>query len=199
MPITTDAEILEAALEQFALTGITRTSTDEIARAAGVNRATIYRRFGTREEFLAAAYLHEAGRVLADLTERLPQVPQGPDRDFDPAASLVVTFTEAVSVMRQNRVLRKLLELDPVLALVGMTAGASDVLRFAADVIAAHIVDLHQWRGTEPPADPHLLGLTTARLIHSLVLTPDAGPDLDSTESAEAYVREVIAPLLLGR
>src|SRR5512146_2450971 len=96
--VATDVAILEAALEQFALTGIRRTSTDDVARRAGVNRATLYRRFGSREQLLAAAYLHEAGRVLEELTRRVPDVPDEADSgaDFDPAANVVTMFTEAV-------------------------------------------------------------------------------------------------------
>jgi AcrR family transcriptional regulator len=53
--VVSDVAILEAALEQLALTGVRRTSADDVARRAGVNRATLYRRFGSREQLLAAA------------------------------------------------------------------------------------------------------------------------------------------------
>jgi AcrR family transcriptional regulator len=194
--LTPDTAILEAALEQFAITGIRRTSTDDVARRAGVNRATVYRRFGTREQLLSAAYLHEAGRVLEELTARVPDVGAGPD--FDPAANVVTMFTEAVALMRGNRLLQRMLDVDRDLVVVGMTTGAADVLAFAADVLAQRIRELHDWRGTEPPADPHDLGHTVARLIQSLVLTPGAGPDLGSPDAARHYARTVIVPLLLG-
>ncbi|MBO9523615.1 MAG: TetR/AcrR family transcriptional regulator [Nocardioidaceae bacterium] len=194
--MTPDTAILEAALEQFALTGVSRTSTDDVARRAGVNRATVYRRFGTREQLLAAAYLHEAGRVLEELTTRVPDV--GAGAAFDPAANVVTMFTEAVALMRDNRLLQRMLEVDHDLVVVGMTTGAADVLAFAADVLAQRVRELHEWRGTKPPADPHDLGITVARLIQSLVLTPAAGPDLSTTRSARHYARTVIVPLLLG-
>ena len=40
--------------------------------------------------------------------------------------------------------------------------------------IAHRVRELHRWRGTEPPADPSDLGHTVARLIHSLVRRPPA-------------------------
>src|SRR5262245_9247144 len=62
--VTTDEAILEAALQQIAITGVRRTSADDIARRAGVNRVTLYRRLGSREDILRAAYLQETARVL---------------------------------------------------------------------------------------------------------------------------------------
>jgi len=199
MAVTTDVAILEATLEQFALTGIRRTSADDVARRAGVNRATLYRRFGTREQLVSAAYLHEAGRVLEDLTARVPDVPDSPDATFDPVENTVAMFTEAVALLRRHQLLQRMLEIDRELILYSMTTGAGDVLAFAADVLAQRVRDLHAWRGTTPPADPQDLGHTVARLIQSLVLTTNAGPDLSTEKAAERYARTVIVPLLLGR
>jgi AcrR family transcriptional regulator len=196
--VATDVAILEAALDQFALTGIRRTSTDDVARRAGVNRATLYRRFGSREQLLAAAYLHEAGRVLDQLTARVPDVPEAPGGDFDPAENVVTMFTEAVALMRGHPLLQRMLEVDQDQLARSMTAGATDVLGFAADTLAHRIRELHRWRGTEPPSDPTDLGHTVARLIHSLVLTPGGGPDLSSPKSARRYAATVVVPLVLG-
>jgi AcrR family transcriptional regulator len=196
--VATDVDILEAALEQFALTGIRRTSTDDVARRAGVNRATLYRRFGGREQLLAAAYLHEAGRVLEELTARVPDVPEDHDADFDPADNVVTMFTEAVALMRGHALLQRMIEVDHDQIARSMTTGAADVLGFAADTIAHRIRELHRWRGTEPPADPIDLGHTVARLIHSLILTPGGGPDLGSTASSRRYAAAVVVPLVLG-
>ena len=196
--MATDVAILEAALEQFSLTGIRRTSADDVARRAGINRATLYRRFGGREQLLAAAYLHEAGRVLEELTRRVPDVPDDPDADFDPAENVVAMFTEAVALMRGHTLLQRMREVDGDLISRGMTVGAADVLGFAADTLAHRVRELHRWRGTEPPADPMDLGHTAARLIHSLVLTPGGGPDLDPPASARRYAAAVVVPLILG-
>jgi AcrR family transcriptional regulator len=197
--VVTDVAILEAALEQFAQTGVRRTSADDVARRAGVNRATLYRRFGSREQLLASAYLHEAGRVLEELTRRVPDVPDEPKADFDPAENVVTMFTEAVALMRGHPLLQRMRELDRDLIAHGMTVGATDVLGFAADVLAHRIRELHRLAGTEPPADPLDLGHTVARLVHSLVLTPGGGPDLDSPEAARRYAATVVVPLVLGR
>jgi AcrR family transcriptional regulator len=196
--VATDAAILEAALERFAMTGVRRTSADDVARRAGINRATVYRRFGSLEQLLAATYLHEAGRVLDELTARVPDVPDTPGADFDAAGNVVTMFTEAVALLRGHPLLQRMLEVDQDQIARSMTAGAGDVLGFAADTLAHRIRELHRWRGTEPPADPSDLGHTVARLIHSLVLTPESGPDLASPEAARQYAATVVVPLVLG-
>lgn len=196
--MVTDVAILEATLDQLALTGVRRTSADDVARRAGVNRATLYRRFGGREQLLAAAYLHEAGRVLDELSRRVPDVPDEPGADFDPADNVVTMFTEAVTLMRGHALLRRMREVDQDQVARSMTAGAGDVLDFAADTLAHRVRELHRWRGTEPPADPAYLGHTVARLIHSLVVTPAGGPDLGTPAAARAYAEAVVVPLVLG-
>jgi hypothetical protein len=128
----------------------------------------------------------------------VPDVPDGPDADFDPEENVATMFTEAVALMREHALLRRMLEVDHDQIARSMTTGATDVLAFAADTLAHRIRELHRWRGTEPPADPMDLGYTVARLIHSLVLTPAGGPDLDSPAAAHRYAASVVVPMVLG-
>lgn len=197
--MNTDITILEAALDQFAATGVRRTSTDDIARRAGVNRATIYRRFGGREQLLASAYLHEAGRVLEQLTQRVPDVPDADDDGFDPADNVVAMFSEAVLLMRGHQLLQRMIEADREQVLAAMTIGAADILAFAADVLSLRIRELHRWQGTEPPAAITDVAFTIARLIQSLVLTPGGGPRLATRADLDRYARAVIVPMVLGQ
>jgi hypothetical protein len=103
-----------------------------------------------------------------------------------------------VALMRGHTLLQRMREVDGDLISRGMTVGAADVLGFAADTLAHRVRELHRWRGSEPPADPMDLGHTVARLIHSLVLTPGGGPDLDPPASARRYAASVVVPLILG-
>lgn len=50
-----DAAILKAALELFIERGVDGTSLEQIAKRAGVARLTVYRRWSSKEELLAAA------------------------------------------------------------------------------------------------------------------------------------------------
>ncbi len=63
-----DERILDAALTRVLQVGIRRASLDDIARRAGVNRVTIYRRFTTKENLIDAMLAREIQRTLAEVT-----------------------------------------------------------------------------------------------------------------------------------
>lgn len=50
----TRAKLIEAATEVFANAGLTKATTREIARVAGVNEVTLFRHFQSKEQLLAA-------------------------------------------------------------------------------------------------------------------------------------------------
>ena len=59
--------VLSRTLEDLAVHGIEKLSVDRIARAAAVNKTSVYRRWPTREALVAAAL----ERVLSDVTLKL--------------------------------------------------------------------------------------------------------------------------------
>src|SRR3954470_22429939 len=68
-------QILGAALHVFAEGGYTGTSTDQVARAAGVSQPYVVRLFGSKAELFSQVYAHASQRVL----DTLSAVPAGPD------------------------------------------------------------------------------------------------------------------------
>jgi AcrR family transcriptional regulator len=64
-------QILRAALTVFAHGGYTGTSTDQVARAAGVSQPYVVRLFGSKAELFSQVYAHASQRVL----EALASVP----------------------------------------------------------------------------------------------------------------------------
>jgi AcrR family transcriptional regulator len=64
--------ILEAALVEFADRGLDGTSTDDIARRAGISQPYLFRLFGTKKELFMAACrrcLEQTHRVMAEAAE----------------------------------------------------------------------------------------------------------------------------------
>lgn len=195
----TDGAILDAALEQFALTGVRRTSADDIARRAGVNRATLYRRFGSREGLVRAAAEQEAARVIAELLEELGPVPEpGEAPAFDPAENVIAFFTATILAVRRNPIMRQWMESDREQALVALTSGAVPTLRMSAAVCAERIVALRRHLSPVPSNDDvEAVSLTMARLVQSLLLTPTGAPALRTRQQLRQYAQHVIVPLVL--
>lgn len=102
--------ILDAALAEFDRHGIRRVSLDDVARRAGVSRTTIYRRFGGRDELVAAVMDRENARLFADIAAELS--------DLRPASNLYVeAFTAAILRTRTHRLLSRMIADEPALTL----------------------------------------------------------------------------------
>lgn len=63
--------LLDAAEACLARFGIAKTTAEDVARAAGLSRATIYRQFGSRDGLIAAVTTREAERCAAAAIEHL--------------------------------------------------------------------------------------------------------------------------------
>lgn len=193
-----DSALLDAAVAQFALTGVRRTSADDIARRAGVNRATLYRRLGTKDQIVSRAILQETGRVLGRITDAIGDVPAPGTPGFDPAAYVLTFFSVTLGEVRDNDLLQQLMVKDREDTLIGLTARAGEVIALAAELSADRIVRLRAYVGNPHTADAAATAHTLARLTQSLLLTPDGPPRLDTAARRKAYVDAVIVPMVLG-
>ena len=68
-------QILAAAVRVFASGGYTGTTTDQVARAAGVSQPYVVRLFGGKQQLFAEVYLRASRRVI----EALAAVAPGPE------------------------------------------------------------------------------------------------------------------------
>lgn len=92
------AEIIDAAVVAFADGGLAGTSTEEIARLAGVSQPYVFRLFGTKQELFLAA----VGRAFGRIDQAFEEAARHPRADgpagFDPVlASLGRTYGELLS------------------------------------------------------------------------------------------------------
>ena len=194
-----DAHILQAALDQFALTGVRRTSTDDIARRAGVNRATLYRRLGAKNEFVAAAFLYEASRVLTAIDSGTGDLAEHPtDVEID---DYIVRFcTITLTEVRENRLLHQLLEVDRDETLRALTVGAGGVVELASAFLAERILLVReQSGGSTDSSEIGALSAILARMTQSLLLTPDGPPQVRTRAEIAAFSASVLVPLIRGQ
>lgn len=75
--------ILEAATRAFALGGYHGTSTDAVAREAGVSQPYVVRMFGTKLELFLEVFERSADRIRAAFEEVLDARPFDPDSEED--------------------------------------------------------------------------------------------------------------------
>jgi AcrR family transcriptional regulator len=106
----TRQQLLDAALDQFAQRGFHATVVDDIARAAGVSRATLYQYFDSREQ-IVTELLEECGAALMRVVRRvgpLSATAQGFDNLHDspqtPLRPLIRRFIEGYTAQLAERV-----------------------------------------------------------------------------------------------
>jgi AcrR family transcriptional regulator len=170
-----DAAILAAALDLLLERGVEATSIEQVARRAGVTRATVYRRFPDKTRLLIATMEAAYGNPPAS-----PEI-----RDVE---HLLTGWAHALADPRQRRLLRRLygaIDDLPELATTYRT-------RFGEqrDQARRQVLEQARDRGQLPPGtDPDvLLDVLTGAVWQHLVSRPDATTAAD----VEQFLRAVL-------
>ncbi|HYJ20596.1 MAG TPA: TetR family transcriptional regulator [Solirubrobacterales bacterium] len=185
----TTANVIDAALHQFELFGLARTTMDDIARRAKVSRVTIYRRFAGKDALVDAVILRELRRFLADLDSAIAPL-------ATPEEKLVEGFVFTLDALRRHRLLQRMLESEPELVLPHLTLQGGAAIAAAREFLAIGLArELPDDRGGE-----ELLTVAdiVVRLILSFVLAPQTTVDLDDPEVARDFARRYLQPILIA-
>lgn len=186
-----DDELLDAAMEQFLELGLKRTTAEDICRAAGINRATLYRRIGDKDAVVRATLVREVSRFIDDI--------RGYVETFDTVEDRASHgFARAVMGLRQHPLFKRFLAGQEHDALAAMTIGSSPGLDLATAFGMSLIDEWIDEFGIRLRGEVEAVAALAARLIHSLALVPDAPPRLRTEEEVRDYARDVVVPLVLS-
>ena len=175
--------IIDATLVCLARQGTVKTTVDDIARAAGVSRATVYRVFpGGRDELLAAVVDTEMARLFSALGVRL-----GEARDLTEA--LVGGIVEASTRIRGHEALAYLVEHEPGVVLGHLAFDESDRLLTTASRFTAPF--LARWMS---PAEAGRVAEWATRIVLSYAIAPSADMDLTDAGRATRLVETFMLP-----
>lgn len=198
-----DIRLIEVACSVFAERGIKSTSTDDIARAAGVTRVTLYRRLGTRDEIIRAIYTHEAQRLIFSVSARYTPFES---LEWDPIRHVEDLLVGTVFDIRDSELVRRFIEVDKM-EIIAVLAGQSDsVLGVITEVVAEFLrslwnADVHTKPMEQAEAESlsREVGSVVGRFLHSIVAMPDGPPTLESEEQIRSLARRVLVPMILQR
>ena len=188
---TTDASedrALDGALDAFLDFGIRRTSVGEISRRSGVSPATLYRWYGSKDGIVAAVALRETRRFLDELEAQVD--PEAPPEDQLAEVSVV-----GARRLREQPLLRRLIETEPEDILPRLTTDGWPIIRAGADYLTGHIERLMD-AGRIERFDPAPLAEILARVTHSMLLTPTTSLRLDDDEAIRSDARDTFRWLL---
>jgi AcrR family transcriptional regulator len=178
---------VDAMLECIGRWGVAKTTADDIARAAGVSRATLYRAFpGGKEVALEALLRHELGRFFA--------LVEGRFREADTLEDLlVVGAVEAARFLLGHDALGYLLQHEPTRVLPGyghLRGGFAIATGFVAPHLRRFVADdVLATEGAE----------LVVRLLLSYAADPSPAVDLTDPGSVRRFVRTFLVPGLTNK
>ncbi|MEU3252396.1 TetR/AcrR family transcriptional regulator [Streptomyces sp. NPDC006997] len=180
--------ILDAALEQFTLLGLRRSSMDDVAKRAGVSRVTVYRRFQSKDKLVEDTLLRELSRFLQRLDTAVAGLPAMGER-------VVEGFVVALRHTRAHPLLGGLLRLEPELVLPYLTVQGGSSLSATVEYLTARLRRAQQAEG-RPGDDPRPVAELMVRIAVSFLLNPVSCVEMDDDDQARAFARRYLAPLL---
>ncbi len=175
--------IVDATLRCLARHGTTKTTVDDVARQAGVSRATVYRAFpGGRDEVLGAVVDTEMARLFSALGVRLGQA-------GDLTAALVGGIVEASTRLRDHAALHYLAEHEPETVLGHLAFDESDRLLATASRFTAPF--LARWMS---PDEAERVAEWATRIVLSYAISPSDRFDLTEPGRAAWLVETFLLP-----
>ena len=177
--------ICEATLRCVARWGVTKTTLEDVAREAGVGRATVYRTFrGGKAHVLRAVLVREVDRFLAEVRAAVEAAP-GELEDV-----VVAGVTTAARRLAGHEALAFLLAHEPDAVLPHVGFGRMGHLLDAAAAFA----DAHLAPFIADPDERTRAAQWLARVVLTYVFHPAAGADLTDEASTRRLLRTFVLP-----
>ncbi|MCW3017053.1 MAG: TetR family transcriptional regulator [Solirubrobacterales bacterium] len=182
----TDTRILDATLQLVGEYGERRLTVDDVAAGSRVARATIFRRFGSKDALLQRLYQREVRTAMALVHDAMRDAP-------DATTSIVDGFCCLLDHTTGHPVIQRIARAEPDI-MVGLwrdgeTPGLA-MIRALLTVLAQH------GDAVIPRRDLEQLSDLLARLLFAeTLLPPDARLGLAS-RAREAYVRQLVGAVV---
>jgi AcrR family transcriptional regulator len=175
------ARILDAAVVTAGRTGLDRLTIEEVARQAGLARATVYRHFpGGREEVVSEAVAHEVSRYFTTLAVHLDAIDDLPAR-------LEEGIVRGRTLLAEHEVFQKVVDTEPERLLPHLSQSAPLVLDAVRTYIRPLLDEVDLVEGVDADEAAEWL----ARNVLSFLMA--AGQwDLDDRGEVRRLVREHI-------
>lgn len=169
--------ILDAAGELFAERGVQAVEMQDIARAAGCSRATLYRCFENRTALHDAFVHREARAVAVRLTERTSGI-------SDPGQRLLTGMAEALRCVRDS----------PALSAWFSNTSAGAEAAGSSPVVQALTAAFVRSLGPAEPEAADRRARWLVRVVASLLISPGRDVD-DEREMLEEFVLPTVFPV----
>ncbi len=190
-PATVDSRdrVCAGAYECIARFGLAKTTVDDVARASGVSRATIYRMFpGGRDQVLRETVGWEMNRFFASLADAVADA-----SDLETRLERALVFAHRAVV--EHAVLQKILTTEPEALLPLMTVEQHRVLNYIVEYLRPLLVVERDAGRLRPDVDVDLAADYLARMVLSLIGSPGRWDLTDPVEVQHLVREELLGPV----
>ena len=186
--MTARERILAATLACVERWGLGKTSLEDVAREAGLSRATVYRHFpGGRDQVVSETVNWEVGRFWSGLAEEVALI-DGLE------GKLARGLTFGNRAIHEHRLLQQILDSEPELLLAELTTSSPLVFAVLRDTIAA----MSMSEPLRPGVDVDEAADYVARMFYALVGSPGSWDLGDPTEVERLVRTELLAGIVVG-
>ena len=186
--LTVRERILEAGYACVARYGLAKTTVEDVARAARLSRATLYRHFpGGRDQLMREVIAWETGRFFGRLAEAVAGAP-----DFAHLLEEALVF--AHRAVEEHAVLQKMLQTEPERLLPQLTVESERVLVF----IRGFLVPYLERERLAPGVDAEQAADYVARMLLSFIGNQGRWDLTDPTQVRRLVRTELLAGVLSG-
>ncbi len=183
----TRQSIIEAAHALVRRHGPRRITVEDVARAAGVSRPTIYAHFGDKKGLLTAVFLWNGHLVRLEL-----------ERKFRRAATFADKVATAAAFGVSQETPMWLRQTEPESLVLTLTTSGAPWLSRAARFWEPHVIAAQQAGEIRPDLDPHRTALWIARSLFALALMSPQAPSRTELahirDDARTYIAGGLAP-----
>lgn len=179
-PEEQEAAILDAAAREFTEVGVRQANMDSIAKAAGVSRSTLYRRFPSKENVLIALANVTFERGMSELEKAVD--------GLSPADAVVEAFAHGAMMVESDPLLNRMVVQDAEIR--GLTSAMSALF---IDMVTDRVAGSLRAAGATMPDD---LLLRAVEIHVRLVISYLEVPASDETQRTPAAVREFATTFL---
>jgi AcrR family transcriptional regulator len=174
--------VLEGALVCIGRYGMAKTTVDDVARASGVSRATIYRYYpGGREQVVADVVAWEVGRFFRRLGEAVAAAP-------DLASLVDEALRFAHRAVAGHDVLQRVLASEPQRLLPVLTVSSDRILPLVGGFLVPYLERERAAGRLRPGVEVERAADFLARMLLSWISAPGAW-DLEDPDQTAALVR----------
>jgi TetR/AcrR family transcriptional regulator len=179
------ATILDAAQQVFEQYGARRANVEDVARAAGISRSTLYRAYATKDDLLQAVLARQAGEFLTELDQATAGLP--------PRDAVIEAFTRGIALTREIPLLARLVETEPeIITGMGGLSNTSLIIALSDQVAAT----LRRSGATMPDDELHVVAELMMRVAYTYILNPRGHLNMSDDAVVRGYAKQYLAPLV---